>query len=411
MNTLLRGLCTAVSISSFLACTNTATTDKQEKKSDSTAVSNAIQLLPPVADAGSAEPFLFTGSNNQVYLSWVKKSADSATLRYARLTDSAWSSPVDIGRGADWFVNWADYPVMASNGDQHLIAHYLQKMDSTGHTYAIQLITTANGINWQPAGVLNADTVQAEHGFVSLVPYKDGYLACWLDGRNAAMPMSAAHAGHGGQMSLRAALLNKSGKKENEWELDSRVCDCCQTSATITDSGPVLVYRDRSADETRDISIVRYINGRWTSPATVFADNWKIEGCPVNGPRVDAIGNNLGLAWFTSARDTAAVKMAFSVDGGATFSQPIRIDEGKGIGRVDIAMLNENTAMVSWMEGPLLKAVKVNRNGSKEPSMVIAHSSAARSSGFPQMTRAGNNLYFAWTNDSTKTIATAMLRP
>jgi hypothetical protein len=103
--------------------------------------------------------------------------------------------------------------------------------------------------------------------------------------------------------------------------------------------------------------------------------------------------------------------MAFSADGGATFSQPIRIDEGKGIGRVDISMLNENTAMVSWMEGPLLKAVKVNRNGSKEPSMVIAHSSAARSSGFPQMTRAGNNLYFAWTNDSTKTIATAMLRP
>ena len=62
-------------------------------------------------------------------------------------------------------------------------------------------------------------------------------------------------------MTLRAAFIDKKGNKINEWELDGRVCDCCQTTAAITNDGPVVVYRDRSDDEVRDMSIVRYVNG------------------------------------------------------------------------------------------------------------------------------------------------------
>ena len=36
--------------------------------------------------------------------------------------------------------------------------------------------------------------------------------------------------------------------------LDDRVCECCSTSAAMTANGPVIVYRDRSADEVRDIA-------------------------------------------------------------------------------------------------------------------------------------------------------------
>ncbi|MEI2822700.1 MAG: hypothetical protein V9F02_04640 [Chitinophagaceae bacterium] len=114
------------------------------------------------------------------------------------------------------------------------------------------------------------------------------------------------------------------------------------------------------------MSIVRLIDGKWTTPKPIFTDNWKIEGCPVNGPRIDAIGNSLAVAWFTSPDKNAQVNIVFSNDGGATFNSPLRIDEGKGIGRVDVVMLDENTAVVSWMEGSVIKAVKAYSNGKKK---------------------------------------------
>jgi len=76
----------------------------------------------------------------------------------------------------------------------------------------------------------------------------------------------------------------------------------------------------------------------------------------------------------------------------------------KALGRVDIVLLDGKSAMVSWMEGSVIKAAKVYNDGKKEPSMIIASSSESRSSGFPQMTKSGNQVIFAWTDDKTKTI-------
>jgi len=127
----------------------------------------------------------------------------------------------------------------------------------------------------------------------------------------------------------------------------------------------------------------------------------------VNGPRADAIGNNLAIAWFSSPEGNASVRVIFSADGGATFGEPVKIDEGKAIGRVDVVMLDKDNAMVSWMEGSEIKAMKVNRDGSKGSSITIASSSDARTSGFPQMTKSGSKLIFAWTDDKEKIIKTA----
>jgi hypothetical protein len=210
-------------------------------------------------------------------------------------------------------------------------------------------------------------------------------------------------------MTLRGAVVDKNGKKASEWELDNRVCDCCQTSAAITANGPVVVYRDRSEDEIRDISIVRLVNGQWTTPKPIFSDSWKIAGCPVNGPRIDAKGNNLVVAWFSSPDKKGQVKIIFSSDAGATFGSPIRVDEGEGIGRVDVIMLDDKIAMVSWMEGSVIKAARVHSDGKKDPSMTIASSTKSRSSGFPQMTKSGNTIFFAWTDETFKKINMASL--
>ncbi|TAJ60620.1 MAG: exo-alpha-sialidase [Chitinophagaceae bacterium] len=379
-------------------------------KNQSTEQSNVKPLVLNV-DSVSGEPFLFTDSAGVNFLSWVEKTKEKSTFLFSRLKGDEWSKPTVISSGDNWFVNWADYPMLASDGSGGMVAHFLERSEKGKYTYDVKLVTSGDGGNtWSTPKILNEDGKKAEHGFVSLVPYGNNFFVAWLDGRNAAMEGKGGHSeGHHGQMTLRAAVIDKSGTKISEWELDNRVCDCCQTTAAITANGPIVIYRDRSESEVRDISIVRFVNGQWTEPKTIFADNWTIAGCPVNGPRVDARGNNMAVARFTSPDKKGQVSVVFSQDGGATFDAPIRVDGGETIGRVDIILLDDKTAMVSWMEGDAIKAAKIHADGTKGPSITIASSSQSRSSGFPQMTKSGNSIVFAWTDDKLKKISTARL--
>lgn len=368
-----------------------------------------MNLFPVPAQAESGEPFLFTDASGKVYLSWVEVKDGLNTLKFSNLEASGWSETKSIATGSNWFVNWADYPMLAARG-QELIAHYLGK--SGEGKFAYDVMTTYShdaGKSWTEPHSIHDDGLEAEHGFVSLLPYDSNYLVTWLDGRHTVMEGMENHEGHHGQMSLRSAIVDVNGNKLSEWELDDRTCDCCQTTAVLTASGPIVVYRDRSSEEIRDMSITRYVNGQWTTPKPIYEDNWKIAGCPVNGPRADAIGNNLAIAWFSMPKEKSEVKVIFSTNGGESFGQPIQLDNGKSIGRVDLVMLDENTAMVSWIEGADIKAVKVNSDGTKGEQITIASTSESRSSGFPQMTKSGNQLIFAWTDDQEKLIKSAVL--
>ena len=376
-------------------------------------VSDDNKELTPIespADTSSAEPYLYTDDNGVVHLSWVEKKGMTHLFKFSRLIKDHWSEPVLISSGSNWFVNWADYPMLVTDRKGNMFAHYLQKSGSGTYAYDIKLVTSSDsGKTWSEPKILHDDGKQAEHGFVSMTPYGENILIAWLDGRNTGSESAGGHGGHHGEMTIRAAVIDKYGKKSGEWELDNRVCDCCQTSTIITTDGPIVVYRDRTENETRDISIVRFINQKWTAPVSVFQDQWKIDGCPVNGPRVDAVGNNVVVTWFTTIDKNGLVNIIFSGDGGASFEAPIRVDEGKGIGRVDVVMLDSSSAVVSWMEGSDIKASRIYRDGKKDAIIRIATNSDSRSSGFPQMTKKGNQLVFAWTDVKSKKVQTAVL--
>ena len=190
-------------------------------------------------------------------------------------------------------------------------------------------------------------------------------------------------------MTLRFATIDAGGRISDEALLDSRVCECCQTSAAMTSEGVVAVYRDCSDKQIRDISIVRLRKGRWTEPRTLHADNWKIEGCPVNGPSVAASSRRVAVAWFTAADDAPRVNLAFSNDAGATFGNAIRVDDGSPLGRVEVVLLKDGAALVVWLErtekGAEIRARRIRADGSRDQAIVVAESAAARASGFPQV--------------------------
>lgn len=355
-----------------------------------------ISLSAPAGE-GSALPFLVSG-DNKLLLSWVIKKDTVSALYFSELVDEKWSSPEIIASGTDWFVNWADYPQIAKNGKNY-IAHFLKKSDTATYAYDVFVTQKQEGGSWSTPFKIHSDSTKTEHGFVSYAPFGESqFMVNWLDGRNT----SGGHHGHeGGAMTLRAAIVNKDGELDGEFLLDESVCDCCQTSAAVTNSGIVVVYRDRSEKEIRDISIVKYENDQWTLPKTIHNDNWEIEGCPVNGPRVDTFGNTVAVAWFTAVDGQSKVQLVFSKDGGTEFGQPVQADLGNPLGRVDVAMIDENNALISWVEDidgeSYIKFRKIMTDGTAGEVITVMPTDDSRASGFPQMAIFKDKVYVAWT--------------
>lgn len=381
----------------------------------------SLKELPVLCQEGGM-PNLFVSETGTIFLTWIEFLNDTTdALYFSTMKRDKWSTPGTIALGTDWFVNWADFPSLAvyRGNDDFLTVHWLRKSASGTYDYDIQIAQSQDhGRHWRQRFIPHRDSVAAEHGFVSLLPlpqYK--MLAVWLDGRkmvSSDTPHANHDHGHGGPMTLRCAIFDTEGYISYEHELDDQVCECCQTDAVIASSGIVVVYRDRSAEEVRDISIVRFRKGQWTTPKTIYTDNWKIAGCPVNGPAIAAVGDTLAVAWFSAPEGVAQVKVAFSFDGGETFANPVRIDEGKPLGRVDIVMLSRNEAFVSWIEntdhGAQVVAATVGPKQKRGENIVITHTSESRQSGFPVMEKTGTKIVFAWTQvDSVSVVKTATL--
>ena len=163
----------------------------------------------------------------------------------------------------------------------------------------------------------------------------------------------------------------------------------------------MVVYRKRSADEIRDIYVARQVDGVWQAGVGVAHDGWRITGCPVNGPAIAAEGSNVAVAWFTNANGNR-VQLARSTDGGESFANPIQMDTSDPIGRVDVVLLADGSAVVSWIERGVgeFKIQQVAADGRKEPPRVITSIETNRSSGFPQMVVSPYGLLFAWTDTS-----------
>jgi hypothetical protein len=366
-----------------------------------------VRELPSPASATSGQPNLTVDKKGRVYLSWIDRLNEGrVALRFAMKEGTRWSAPQTIAEGTNWFVNWADFPSLLVLPDGSLAAHWLAKSGAGTYAYDVNIARSFDqGKTWGKPITPHRDGTQTEHGFVSLLPTPDGSLsAIWLDGREMATGNPALNSDHGhGNMTLRYAMLRKNGVLEQEALLDAKVCECCQTSAALTSQGAVVAYRDRSDQELRDISIVRWQNGQWSEPKPVFRDGWQINGCPVNGPAIAAAENQVAVAWFTGANNKSQVKLAFSDDAGATFGQPIIIDDGNPAGRVDVLLLKDGSALVCWLEklanGGEIRVRRVTREGKPTASITVAPSGTARSSGFPQMIRSGNSIVFAWTSN------------
>ena len=358
-----------------------------------------IEDIPFPYGDNNAQPNLVS-SNGSLSLSWVSsKKENKASLHFSQFKKGKWDKPQTITDGDDWFVNWADFPAHAINEDL-IVTSYLKKSASGTYTYDIILnLQKLSGEKIKQDFLLNTDGVKAEHGFVSIIPNnKKGFFITWLDGRNTVEKrLDGSHK----PMTIRFAEITNKGDIINESELDGSTCDCCQTSMAITNNGPIVVYRDRSEKEVRDIYSVRNINGVWQDPSPIHNDGWKVNGCPVNGPKVAVNSTNLAIAWFTVFNDSPLVNVSFSKNDGDSFGTPLKISDHNAIGRVDVAFLYSKQVIVSYMEfddiGTYLRIKKVSINGKVSKPITISKIDGGRNTGVPQLEIINNEMIIVWT--------------
>jgi hypothetical protein len=305
--------------------------------------------------------------------------------------------------------NWADFASLTLGTDGTWWAQWFQnRPEDAGGGYSGWISRSSDqGTTWTTPAPLG-------HEFVALAPLSDGrMLSVWLESLHA----GGGHAHHDHaepgtpSMKLCSRLLGPDGATLGEWTVDPDVCTCCQTTLTsLGDDRVFVAYRGHTKDEIRDNRRALFSGTSWGAPQVLNADHWQIAGCPVNGPASAAKAGALAVAWFTAARDEARVYAKYSNDAGETFSAPLRIDNGQPMGRIDVAMLSDASAVVVWMENhddektAGIYARRIFADGKLTPAQQIANSSQARASGFPRITaRANDSLLLTWTEESTPT--------
>lgn len=320
----------------------------------SAAVSSAGETIDVDTALASCCVDLTRSPMGTAFASWLEpdgvdeSGAERHRLRVARLGESRATPSMSpqssvVTASADLFVNWADFPRIVALSDADLIVTYLERISDGPYDYGVRFACTEDGgATWSAPRWLHDHVGPGEHGFVSLARADERTaIAVWLDGRD----VGGGHDDHGaarGSMGLRMRSIAIDGELGPEALLDPRVCDCCQTDvARGTDGAWLVAYRDRSEDEVRDVKVVRVVGDR---ADLVFdsADQWRFDGCPVNGPALASRGNQVAVAWFTPGEQaTGVVHCALSGDGGATFDRRSVLDANDVAGRVELQFERE----------------------------------------------------------------------
>lgn len=367
------------------------------------------------AGPGAAQPDLALAPDGRLLLSWLDVQEGRRTrFQFAQFGATNWDVTRTIAIGNSFFANWADTPHILATPNGALWVQWLQKSGAAPYAYDVVLSTSRNdGQNWSEPVRPHTDGTTTEHGFAALWPQGDDALGiAWLDGRHTADAAKAEpHAAHvgasdGAMMTLRTATFDGGLRTGGDIELDASVCDCCQTDAAITAKGPLLVYRDRTPEEIRDIRAVRFDGGAWKASKPVASDNWRMPACPVNGPSVAARGNDAVVAWYTAAGNVPAVKLAHSRDAGDSFGAPVLLEQGEAVqGRVDVAV-DASAAWVLWTRedanGQSLWLARYAPDLSRqlEKVEVVKLQGRGRGTGFAQLVLRDGAAWIVWTDVS-----------
>ncbi len=328
----------------------------------------------PPASPGSTSPSLASEDlttitrQHEILMTWLEPDGG---LRFARLSDQAWSAPVTITRAVTR-LDPQDRPSLTVIDTQGVRRTLIAR---TGDVIAR---SPDAGRTWTRLPTLALP-------FASFAGGDEGGYAFWLE------------AGEEGAAKLLGTRL-----LAGQTLLDPQAAGGSSTAAVMSWGGPIVVYRTGGAAQ---IALVRRQDAQWTPPQLVHSESARPVRPTQGGPQVVALRRQVAIAWSTAAGNRERVLVAFSSDAGKTFGAPVEAAAGAGdgapLGPVDIALDDDGQALVLWRvdtgSGRSSRVLaRVTSAGTRGKPLVIAPRLPADLASIPQITRAGERIAATW---------------
>ncbi len=208
--------------------------------------------------------------------------------------------------------------------------------------------STDGGRTFLPSILVNDDEQVIGHSFDSLHVAPDGIIhMAWIDareGKKESGTFATSSTDHG-----RTVGKNR--------KVDEDTCVCCRTAmATAPDGTLYIAWRKILPGDLRETVVARSSDSGQTfmSPVIVGHDQWVFPGCP---HRPASIGTDrqgrLYVVWYTEGVDeTPAIYLAYSDDRGQTFSpkQKLNVSKGTFPDHPQLAVDSDGRLIIAWEE-------------------------------------------------------------
>jgi hypothetical protein len=107
-----------------------------------------------------------TSSERGLLVSWVERSGERTTLKFAERAGEVWTPTRTVASGNNWFVSHADVPTVMRLRNGTLVANFLVETDATIEAYNLMLsYSRDDGATWARPFMPHHDKTTTQHGF------------------------------------------------------------------------------------------------------------------------------------------------------------------------------------------------------------------------------------------------------
>lgn len=185
-------------------------------------------------------------------------------------------------------------------------------------------------------------------------------------------------------------------------KLAGTVCECCRIAVAFdNDNQPILFTRFIYPDNIRDHGLLQ-MRPKGEEPFSwrVTFDQWKIRGCPEQGPAISIGDNNqYHIAWFTQGSVRQGLFYAYSSNQGRHFSNPLSFGTLENMSGYPDIMADGKQVFLTWTEfdGAKMKLLvmqSIDMGRSWSPAKAISESTAG--SDIPFLLRSAKGVFVSW---------------
>lgn len=290
-----------------------------------------------------------------IHIAWIEGDHDRRNLYHATIPSDTMipSSPVRVNDLEGSVVSLSEPPAMGLGiqPQEVYLTWAMPHPNGKGKPFYTLLRLSRSidgGQNFLPSVVVNDDTVPTEHAFDSLAVGQDGLVhLAWIDSRE-------------GQQKSATYVTSSPDHGQNiakNVKLDGGTCVCCRTAiATAPDGSVYAAWRKVFPGNVRETVLAKSSDGGQTfsAPVIVGHDQWSYRACPHQPTSVGVDGQGrLSVAWYTEDdHERSAIYLAFSDDGGRTFSPKLQMNKSQGLflNQPHMVVASQGHVVVAWEE-------------------------------------------------------------